>query len=209
MTTAPRTEGSTQATTPDPFSRLPAIFRECIDPEPGLRFDLTTPWRDGFYVYATDGRIVARMAVSALDPEYLAEIPVRDPAIKPSRPGRRPDAASIFDDKEGTTEALPTPLPGPWIGEVPAGRECPNCRATGRCVCECCDVRHECGRCGGSRVAWYAFADRIRLSGRQAALLRRHGARLHLPLRPRKEDHTDAARWTLGYVEGYVMGMLG
>lgn len=72
----------------------------CADPEwnAGARLDMTKPWIDGRWRYATDARILVRI-----------------PADEARKPDTVPDAASIFHDFDPTpcTHQLPS-----WDGSI-------------------------------------------------------------------------------------------
>lgn len=152
----------------DPFAGLPAIFRDCADPE-AQRWDLSRPWRDGRYVYATDGRIAVRMLADALECHVAGAIPLRN------KVGRQPDAAepfAAFDEVEPEVLSLPSVLTG--------RRTCENCHGTGREADPemVIALGPDCYLCSGVGTFpdWhpYEVTSGYWLSGRVIALLCRH-----------------------------------
>jgi len=79
MTMTTTTETARAAALNAAFALLPPIFRRCVEPEPGYRFDLTAPVVQAGHVYATDGRIAVRVAAT---PELVPVVEAAKPAGK-------------------------------------------------------------------------------------------------------------------------------
>ena len=137
---------------PDVFDLLPAIFRDCVDPE-AKRYDLATPFPAEGFAYATDGRIAVRMPLASLAPEAAALVVVGEK-------GRRPKVQDLWATRpaeafEAEPVAIPEPLPAPGPcgecggkGEVEA-RDCEECDGSGEVTCDY-DCEHDCPDCDGS-----------------------------------------------------------
>lgn len=207
------------------FDRLPAIFRDCVDPE-HRRYSVGLPFVRGEWVYATDGCIVVRTRAT---PEVVALLPPGDRRV--------PEAEAIFDN---ATEYAPEPVE--FAVEQPAKcgtcdgkrrlpeRECDECDGEGEMTCLHCGYAHACPDCGGKGVLpagrcrdcsgtgfdvdddasgharAVAFANGTTLGQRYAWLLERHNAQVFLPVRPQTLRVSDPVKFTApGDVVGFVM----
>lgn len=93
-----------------------------------VRTGLHKPWRDGAWVYATNGHMVVRV------PANIQDAPLRDSVTQPKNP---PDMFSKFlDGMEGEFLLMP-PLPDDVVctfcdggGAADDGDECPECFGT-------------------------------------------------------------------------------
>lgn len=97
------------------------------------RVSLATPWSEGAYSYACDGRVIVRIP-------RLADVPERDDAPKNSD-------ANLFIGLpyEQPFTPVPTPDSEDYI-------RCPKCKGSAECTCKECDTPHPCGKCKGEGV---------------------------------------------------------
>jgi hypothetical protein len=150
----------------DLFAGLPSIMRDCVDPDGPGRYDLRRPWRDGGYIYATDGRIIARVREDDCEWHLIHEIPAREV-------GRQPVARDVYEVEaiEDTPLWLPSPLSGL--------QACEECGGTGRDP-DAEPHQVECYDCSGGGTCRdsdpYEIAPDFFLGGWLIALLIRHGA---------------------------------
>jgi hypothetical protein len=190
---------TTSEATVDLFAGLPAIFKECADPE-SVRYALDRPCVQDGWVYCTDGRIAVRMPWEGEErPEWAA------------RNGRFPKglADSVFIAGHEDSE---TPIPpGMHMDQVP----CDWCEPKYRDWCESCD--------GTGLMEPDDYHDpvdvgRLRFGRRLLAMLQKHGVTgLYLPAGdavPSSADATPgqanhfAAKFVLGDIEGRLMPMV-
>ena len=124
---------------------VPALLRECAEAN-ATRFSLSLPWVQGGFVYATDGRIIARCPCDQVSPEAVAH-------LEATMGGRRIPLAAEAEFKE-----VPR-LPGEKLPTVPDPMTaCCDCGGRGHDVIEDCglcddDGTHKgstCPRCGGA-----------------------------------------------------------
>lgn len=212
--------------TDERLARLPAILLACVDKDDRQsRYRLGTPWlaADGF-VYATDGRIAARMPESLVDPEALAALREQDAG----RASGRPKAGEVFIDHHDA-EAIPAPAvtlePPPCESCKGKGStfepDCDECNGRGYVTCEY-DHDHQCPECdgrpgSGENVACRACAGTglavderaipigkgLNLKAHQLHMLA--GATLRLPTDTCSPESRRIVRFDLGPVEGRVM----
>jgi hypothetical protein len=125
---------------------------ETIDPrleqfcrkEEHERFLLTKPFVKDGWMYATDGRWIARVRTDLPD------------SVPGDGDRKFVDVAKLFETSLDCTEPWPA-----WNGETRekecddcggSGRvmkTCDTCNGTGRCTCDKCGDRHDCGKCDG------------------------------------------------------------
>lgn len=161
---------------PPPVGELAAIFTDiCVANDP--RFDLSTPWREGQDVYATDGAIVVRIGADALAREVLNGIPAWT--------RRQPRGVASELQRLGPFRADPTPLPVLDLDAPP---------------CVDCGGRGALPRSGKA----VAVAPGYWLDRWYVTLLRLHGANLYLP-RPTKRYKSCALKFVIGPAVGFVM----
>lgn len=102
-----------------------------------------TPWFDGGFIYATDGRIGIRLDVSVHNPQYETG----SGAVK------RPGVATVLAPAGRVNSWQPYPVfqKCPACGGLgETKRDCHTCRGRGEHECPCCDDLHDCGHCEGS-----------------------------------------------------------
>lgn len=183
-------------TRPDPFAGLPPLMRECAAPD-AVRYDLSAPWADRGHIYATDGRILARVPGGSVLPDVLLRI--RGVERVPR------NVPEMFDEHaplRGVAFDLPEPT-GPET--VP----CDQCKGVGRHGWDAAfgtpvpGDEDECSECDGTGrwPNWEPLevAPGLWMSTRFIRLLRRHGAVVHRP------HGTGPAYFAAGIVEGLVM----
>lgn len=93
------------------------------------RIGLQKPWRDGAWVYATNGHMVVRVPANSVQ-----DAPLRDAASQPANPPKM--FAELHDGMEGEFLLMP-PLPADVVcdfcdggGAADDGDECPKCFGT-------------------------------------------------------------------------------
>jgi hypothetical protein len=197
------------------FSLLPPIFRDCTCPVV-VRYDLSTPFVSGEFVYATNARVIVRLPATAEIKQAFAAIPVENRRIgKPE---------SIFvGDYSATPIAVPkfSGLPPckacKGAGNLPE-RHCPECRGSGKVTCPCCDTTGDCGECDGGGTIGAGPCDGCGGLGREwddrksetlpagdrvghevMAVMERHHAVVYPPV---TEEKAPAYRFTVGAVDG-------
>jgi hypothetical protein len=202
------------ATAADLFAGLPGIFPCCVDPgctADVSKVDLSTPWISGDYVYATDGRIMARVPLDAIGAE-TAE------AIRSVGGGPRPPGGRLF--REHGVAADPAPLVVPDVG--PFVRDCTACAGSGGEItgpCDDCDGsgEHDCGSCGGTGVNGScvacggdgkptypsaALSDGQKIGGYYLAMIRHFGGTIY---QTAGDDPGRPFRFKAGLAEGLLM----
>lgn len=121
------------------------MFEACVltSFEEGMRYDLTEPfWQSGF-LYATDKRIIVRMPITLEelreerepgDGIYLPVAPsILGTKVKPRKLPGRPEY--VFKDRDLCTESVLTPFVNRWLycsACQRLGQRCGNCEAGGR-----------------------------------------------------------------------------
>lgn len=196
---------------------LPAIFRQACTacPIPG-GFDLSSPWREGPIVYATDGALVAWVSTKHLPPSAYEHLPQSGPT-RPADMGRRMAGAGPFEDAA---------TPWPTRIKVPDCRppECLACHGSGQVrplviLGGFTDLR-PCGDCGGSgRLPRTGVCvellpaegpfPMLGLDRWYVTLLRGHDARLYAPRRdPAVPNRVGPWRFAIGPVTGFVQPMV-
>lgn len=104
------------------------------DPDQSKRYILSTPWRAGGFIYATDARRIARI------PDDGRELPEQE--------GRRPNTIGMFE-KFTPGEFAPLPCVPECHCEIGSKVEgCKNCWGTGEVTCNL-DHEHDCDDCNG------------------------------------------------------------
>lgn len=224
---ATQTQVPTTDVAPDPFRGLHPIFRDCAGDDG--RFSLARPWRDGGFVYATNGAIVVRVPVTSLGPDVDRNV---------LEPGERRVPMELASYFTGTFQDDPFDLPdvGPadrrclfceGAGTIKE-KTCTSCHGGGCCTCDC-NHRHACGCCDGTGVIpshdcegcdgsgkgrpepkGVKVADGVRLDRHWIAVLREYGAVVHLPIKPdpfKGVRETSPLRFTIGPIEGRVCRM--
>lgn len=159
----------------DPFLGLPGIFRECVAAS-SVSYNVSTPWISDGWVYATDGRIAIRTATDLVDADTVETLRALD-----EKPGPRPRVADIDRvfrlDHEIREESTPIP------DSVTEKATCDECGGNGICH------GSECDECDGA--GWVIPMKPVEvvpgyfLAQRYLELMRRHGARLWVPVKPR------------------------
>lgn len=112
------------------------------------RYDLLTPWREGEWLYATDGRIAVRVLAPPDAPE-------------PDSGRRVPSIAYLFGPPDWPDGQAFVP-PGTTMEWPEKTEECDTCRGTGRggtchecdgsgrVTCSACEQEHDCPDCDGT-----------------------------------------------------------
>jgi hypothetical protein len=104
------------------FRGLHPIFTDVADPD-CVRYDLSTPWRQDGYVYATDGRLLVRCPIDDVAPGYVNLIPAREDSESWKRPADPGDQFAIHGPHRDTPIVLP---------EIPCPRlPCQDCGGFG------------------------------------------------------------------------------
>lgn len=193
-------ETATETVTVDAAERLLSllhpIFRHCLDPDMA-RYDLSTPWIVGDFVYATDARILVRSPVT---PELFAAYFIGE--------AKRPDVSSLW----GPYEKQPLVLPS-----VESVALCEICKGRGK------QGPYQCSECGHTHVmeedcpACLGFGrgegmtegidvGDYSLSHAFSLLLVKYQAVLFRPVDRGPLDKPNPLRFTIGdNVEGWVM----
>lgn len=99
---------------------------------------INTPWSEGEFSYASDGRIL-------VETTRLSNVP--ESPIAPKNVRQSILAATIPAD------AIYQPLSDELrkeITDLSPVKSCPQCGGTGRCQCRDCNANHNCGKCEGS-----------------------------------------------------------
>lgn len=184
------------------FALLHPIFRECCDGD-SIPYDLSTPFVDGEWVYATDRRIIARCQVTPEIAIAIAALPV----IRDKK--RVKDPGSVYETSDFESEPMD-------LSPVSSLSVCSLCQGTGEqspCECSACDhlgIDEKCGRCLG-RGFGEGFAEGIilgesRIAHYFASLLSSHEATLYAPLD--NPNGMKAVKFTIAPdIEGRVMPM--
>jgi hypothetical protein len=132
------------------LDHLPAIFADAVAHIESMRYNLTAPWKDAHYAYASDGVVLVRVPLGDLDAFTVNLLPDAT---------KRPDVASIF--AAGPRSYLSDPMPWPTCITDPVpctachgkrfleGGTCRSCGGDGICICSCCEAEHDCGECDG------------------------------------------------------------
>ena len=165
------------------LAKLPPVFAACCGSNTA-RFDLSGPWMDGGFAYASDTRIIVRMPVAAT---LAAKINAA-----------RPKAARAPSNG-------PKVLAGRWVSdpiEPPAhdpAHECRGCHGRERVACECCL---------GSRIDPFATCQvgTVTLAADLVRMIRDAGGVLYPS---RQHAHRKPVRWVVPgtAIEGVVMPM--
>lgn len=100
----------------------------CTDED---RPSIQTPWSEGMWSYASDGRIMVKIPRDVNIPE------------NPKAPTRLHEVWKAFPDGEVDW------MPLPEIPEKPDPERCGECLGSGRCICSC-EHEHDCGQCDGT-----------------------------------------------------------
>jgi hypothetical protein len=189
---------------PDLFEGLPEIFKACVERELLGKTDIRTPWQEDGRIFATDGRIL--VTVPAVGPLADYPGPAPDRKVPKGVPGHF--AGWTAAGYEADPVELPAESDGRPIAEWTPCEECygvgevvmTNVLRTSSSSCECED-------CDGSgKVPTRRAIDLggVYLMEYYVALLRRHGARVFLPIRPTEQTpvRIEGEGWS-----GFLMGM--
>lgn len=183
----------------DPFLGLPGIFRECVQStHETARYDLSTPWIEGDWVYASNGRLAVRTATDMVDDDTLEAL--IEAEANHSGPNR---VAAIGKFFLISYELRPEPTAIPDFQARPD--RCESCGGNGICFamqCEDCDGK-------GFVIAHKRFeiAPGYWLNRAYLDVVRRHGARLWLPAGVEGDDCMRVSVFRgLGF-EGVLMPM--
>ncbi|WP_422928631.1 hypothetical protein [Singulisphaera sp. PoT] len=182
------------------FDLLPPIFRDCVDEE-HHRYSLELPFEMDGHIYATDGRIMVRVAATK---EVCDALPSPDDRKFPKH------VADLFVGRDRwETEPVPTPT-------LDGLDRCPHCEGTGLQTCPCCQ-RHGaiCSDCHGTKVdldkhSSVAVAEGVSLNPIYLGILLKHQVELFVP-RPPFSDEIEvvgAVRPVRFEVEPGVEGLL-
>jgi hypothetical protein len=107
------------------------------------------PWRDGDWVYATNGKSAVRVPAT---PETLAQIPDAPEGAESLTP---PPVASMMQALDFSLCTAPLPSLRPDPRGVPREAPCDDCGTCeacggeGTCLCSQCENEHDCGQCDG------------------------------------------------------------
>ncbi len=171
-------EGEMSTTTTEkPLTEIPKLLQACCDDE-AILYDIGFPFVEGEFLWATDGRILARQPIEDFDPAFLK-------GIMHDR-GRLPVAATAWNAYEDS---------GEW-NDLPRDFRvtCDKCKGV---------ERTECTKCYGERsslVEEPLAVGSVLLGAHYVALLFDHGIR-SVKVAGAKEP----ARFQQGRIEGIVM----
>lgn len=182
------------------FEGLPAIFADCVGPE-GVRYNLAWPFLQDVYVYATDGRVLARVPAAL----------VPDPGRFAAGDRRVPSGLDGTLAAEGPFSATAVPLP-----EVAERETCPDCEGTGKAGTDWdADEDDPCDSCEGDGS--FPSNDSVdvgpgRLAAHFVGMLRRHGVTEVFPsVAMNRSRHQGVSgytfRFAIGDAEGVVKGL--
>jgi hypothetical protein len=162
----------------DLLTEAPALMLECCTDE-YYRYDLKTPFTEGAYLSATDGRWLTRQPAEDFDPEFLARLMTKR--------GKLPKCLEVWDSYPAGGEPFALP-------EVDI--TCKACGGKERVACEECLGSRESSEIVG------VYIGPVRIQASYIARLARHGITEIVVV-----DEKSPVRFSLGRIEGIVMPM--